>query len=57
MSNEIAAALRGTLVSPEESDRNMGPANVVDGLFAIARAISDLAGEVEALRLEIKCKE
>jgi hypothetical protein len=32
-------ALRETLISPNESDRNWEPANVVDGLFAIMRAI------------------
>ena len=37
-------AIRGALISPNESDSNGEPANVVDGLFAVARAISDLAG-------------
>jgi hypothetical protein len=42
--NEIVAdALRGVFVSPNEADRNMEPANVVDGLFAVARAIHELA--------------
>lgn len=34
-----AAALRDTFISPNEADSNLEPANVVDGLFAIARAI------------------
>jgi len=33
--------------SPNESDRNLEQANVVDGLFAIARAITRLAVAVE----------
>jgi hypothetical protein len=40
---DIGNALRGTLISPNESDANGEPANVVDGLFAIARAIEGLA--------------
>ena len=32
-------AIRSTLISPNEADSNSEPANVVDGLFAIARAI------------------
>lgn len=39
----IARALHETLISPNESDANLEPANVVDGLFAIARAIYRLA--------------
>lgn len=38
-----AKALYETLISPNESDSNFEPANVVDGLFAIARAINRLA--------------
>jgi hypothetical protein len=37
-------AIRGALISPNESDPNGEAANVVDGLFAIARAIEQLAG-------------
>jgi hypothetical protein len=36
--NPTAEAIRATLISPNESDRNLEAANVVDGLFAIARA-------------------
>lgn len=36
---ETAHALRDTLISPNESDANLEFANVVDGLFAVARAI------------------
>lgn len=39
----IADALRATCVSPNELDRNLEPANVVDGLFAIARALEHVA--------------
>lgn len=45
----VASALRDRLISPNESDRNLEPANVVDGLFAIARAIAQLAAAVERL--------
>ena len=40
---QTAAALRDVFESPNEADRNLEPANVVDGLFAIARAIHRLA--------------
>lgn len=49
MSKEIAAALRDTLISPNESDRNMEPANIVDGLFAIARGLDRVATAIERL--------
>lgn len=39
----VAAALHATLITPNETDSNMEPANIVDGLFAIARAIDSLA--------------
>jgi hypothetical protein len=35
--------IAGGLVSPNELDSNGEPANVVDGLYAIARAINRLA--------------
>jgi hypothetical protein len=31
--------LRETLISPNEADRNLEPANVVDGLYALMRAV------------------
>jgi hypothetical protein len=40
---DISAAISDSFVSPNETDRNWEPANVVDGLFAIARAIQSLA--------------
>jgi len=43
----IAKAIGSTLVSPNESDRNMEPANVVDGLFFIGRAIHRLAETID----------
>lgn len=49
LENELAKVLAGTLRSPNESDSNGEVANVVDGLFAIARAIDGLthaAGEM-----------
>jgi hypothetical protein len=42
-------AIRRTLESVNESDRNFEPANVVDGLFAISRSISELASAVRDL--------
>ena len=39
----VAAVLHGALVSPNETGSDTEPANVVDGLFAIARAIGQLA--------------
>ena len=39
MSKELAAALRDIFTSPSVSDRNMEPANLVDVLDDIARAI------------------
>lgn len=39
-------AIRATLISPNESDANLEAANVVDGLFAIARAIDRLADAI-----------
>ncbi len=43
-------AIRATLISPNESDSNLEAANVVDGLFAIARAIENLAAAVSGRR-------
>lgn len=43
----VATALHATLISPNESDSNSEPANVVDGLFAIARAVDRLAYAIE----------
>jgi len=39
-------AVAAVLVSPNEADSNGEPANVVDGLFAIARAIDRLADAI-----------
>lgn len=39
MSKELAAALRDLLSSPNVSDRNMEPANLVDVMDDVARAI------------------
>lgn len=47
MTNEVADAIVHTLQSPNEMDRNLEAANVVDGLFAIARAINRLASVIE----------
>ena len=47
MSDVIAAAIRATLISPNEADRNLEPANIVDGLFAIARAITSVSQSID----------
>jgi len=47
--SKVAQALRDTFISPNELDRNLEPANVVDGLSAIARAVNRLAAAVERL--------
>jgi hypothetical protein len=47
MPTDLVNAINATLISPNEADQNLEPANVVDGLFAIARAIHDVA---EAIR-------
>ena len=49
MTNALAEAIRSTLISPNESDQNFEAANVVDGLFAIARAIDGLAYQLKML--------
>lgn len=48
-SDLVAKALHNTLISPNENDRNGEEANVVDGLFAIARALNGVASELRAL--------
>jgi hypothetical protein len=45
-SSSVATALTATLISPNECDSNFEAANVVDGLFAIARALHDVAGAI-----------
>jgi hypothetical protein len=47
--DRIAEALRATLISPNESDSNGEAANMVDGLYAVARSIYDLADAVREL--------
>jgi len=49
MTIDLAKALQATLISPNEADRNLEPANVVDGLFAIARALQNIANELRFL--------
>jgi len=45
--NDLSEALRACLFSPAEMDINLESANVVDGLFAIARAINGLSSTME----------
>lgn len=44
---QIAKAIADTLSSPNEADRNGEVANVVDGLYAIARALDRVARALE----------
>ena len=46
---DVAAALKAIGISPNEADRNLEPANVVDGLFAIARAMEKVASAIDDL--------
>jgi hypothetical protein len=46
MPSPTADALRDTLISPNESDRNLESANVVDGLFALARAADAISAAI-----------
>ncbi len=46
LANAITDGLGSTLISPNEVDLNMEAANVVDGLFAIARALHDVAAAI-----------
>jgi hypothetical protein len=48
----LAAAIRSVFISANESDSNLEPANVVDGLYMIARSIEKLAIAVEEATLD-----
>ena len=48
-SHELANAIRETLFSENEADRNGEAANVVDGLFEIARGLYAIAGSIQRL--------
>lgn len=45
--SDLGDSLRAVLESPNEWDSNGEPANVVDGLFAIARALNRVAKAIE----------
>ena len=47
MADRLASVLWDTLQSPNEADRNGENANVVDGLFAIARGLHHVARATE----------
>jgi len=49
MSKELAKALTEALFSPNEMDRNLECANVVDAMFAIARALDRIADQLKWL--------
>lgn len=46
---EIAEGLQSVFTSPNEADSSREAANVVDGLFAIARALNRVAAAIEQL--------
>ena len=48
--DDVAKAIHDNFTSPNECDSNLEAANVVDGLFAIARAIRRLAEAIEGTR-------
>ena len=50
--DDLATAIHAVLESPNEADRNGETANVVDGLFAIARALEHLADVFESQRYD-----
>lgn len=43
----IMEGIRDIGISPNEQDRNLEPANIVDGLYAIARSLDRLAVAIE----------
>ena len=43
----IQEAIRDVFISPNEEDSNAEPANVVDGLFAIARSLGAVAESLD----------
>jgi hypothetical protein len=43
----LSEVLRAALILPNECDRNLEPANIVDGLFALARSLDRLARAME----------
>ena len=47
--DKVAEAIADAFISPNELDRNMEPANVVDGLFAIARGLNKVAIALDRL--------
>ena len=55
--NAVAEALRDVFISPNECDSNFEPANVTDGLYAIARAVRRLAQAVEGLSAALNGRE
>ena len=49
---DLKSALYDVFVSPNEADSNMEPANMVDGLFAIARALHRIGKCLEDKMME-----
>jgi hypothetical protein len=55
--DQVAKALRQTLVSPNEYDSKGEAANVVDGLFAIARALNRVAKAIDGIKAAMPTEE
>jgi hypothetical protein len=53
----VADALRKTLISPNEYDSKGEAANVVDGLFAIARALNHVAKALDGIKAAMPTEE
>jgi hypothetical protein len=51
--SDAVKALLECFISPNEADSNLEPANVVDGLFAIARGLQSIAREIQIHSAEI----
>jgi len=55
--DSVANGLRDVFISPNECDSNLEAANVVDGLFAIARALNRVAKAIESSAAKPKHSE
>jgi hypothetical protein len=55
--DDICASIERTLITPNEGDSNGEPANVVDGLFAIARALGEIADALNELTITCEWRD
>jgi hypothetical protein len=47
MTDHLADALQAVFISPNEPDRNLEPANIVDAIAELARSIRALAAALD----------